>query len=50
MFFAGSWADEQFGTKPWLMIGGLALGAGAGFYNFFRTVADLGKKEEQEQK
>lgn len=49
MFYVGKWADEYFDTKPWLMIVGLAIGAGAGMYNFFRTVIDLGKKESSEQ-
>lgn len=49
MFYVGYWADEQFDTKPWLRLLGLAVGAGAGFYNFFKTVIDLGKKEEQEK-
>jgi ATP synthase protein I len=50
MFYVGKWADEYFDTEPWLMIVGLAIGAGAGFYNFFRTVIDLGKKELSEEK
>jgi F0F1-type ATP synthase assembly protein I len=45
MFYAGKWADEYFGTAPWLMIVGLAVGAVAGFYNFFKTVIDLGTKD-----
>lgn len=35
---AGWWADGEFGTKPWLMVTGLALGFGAGFYNLIREV------------
>lgn len=46
LFYVGYWADEEFGTKPWLMIVGIAIGSGAGFYNFFRTVIALGKKSE----
>lgn len=45
MFYVGYWADDHFGTKPWLMLVGLTLGAIAGFYNFFKTVTELGKKE-----
>lgn len=47
-FFLGRWLDGVFGTDPWLMIGGLALGVTGGFINFFRTAIDLGKKEDQE--
>jgi F0F1-type ATP synthase assembly protein I len=45
MFYLGYWGDEYFGTKPWLMITGLALGVAAGFYSFFKTIIDLGKEE-----
>lgn len=44
MFYVGYWADDHFGTKPWFMIVGLMLGVTAGFYNFFKTVSELGKK------
>ena len=47
-FFLGRWLDERFGTAPWLMILGLAVGAVGGFTSFFRTVIALGKKEEKE--
>jgi F0F1-type ATP synthase assembly protein I len=36
--FAGYWADKKFGTSPWLMLGGIVLGATAGFILFFREV------------
>lgn len=36
--FGGQWLDKKFGTDPWLMMLGLFLGAGAGFYNLFRIV------------
>jgi F0F1-type ATP synthase assembly protein I len=35
---AGWWLDERWGTGPWLMMAGVLLGIGAGFYNFFRVV------------
>ena len=47
LFYVGYWADDYFGTRPWLMIAGLAVGVITGFYNFFKTVIDLGKKEEK---
>jgi F0F1-type ATP synthase assembly protein I len=34
----GWWADGWFGTKPWLLIGGAALGMVAGFTSFILTV------------
>ena len=48
MFFLGRWLDQKFGTEPWLMIVGLALGATAGFINFFKTVITLGKEQDRE--
>jgi F0F1-type ATP synthase assembly protein I len=48
-FFIGKYADEYFGTKPWLMISALLIGAVGGLTKFFRTVIELGKKEEDEQ-
>lgn len=36
--FGGQWLDKKFGTDPWLMMLGLFLGVGAGFYNLFRVV------------
>lgn len=50
MFYVGYWADEQFNTSPWLMLLGLGVGASAGLYNFFKTIIELGKKEEHEKK
>jgi F0F1-type ATP synthase assembly protein I len=31
-------ADARWGTEPWLLIGGLALGIIVGFYELARTV------------
>ena len=46
MFFAGRWADDKFNTSPWLLIGGVLFGVGAGLYNFIKTaigIDDQGK-------
>ena len=34
-------ADRWFGTKPWLLVGGIVLGAIAGFYQFVRLTSQL---------
>lgn len=34
--------DRWLGTAPWLLVGGLVLGAGAGFYEFVRLTSRLG--------
>lgn len=43
----GYWLDGKLGTRPWLMILGLMLGAGAGFYALILTV-NAGMKSEAE--
>ncbi len=48
-FFLGKYADAYFGTKPWLMVAAILLGAAGGLIKFFTTVIALGKKEEREQ-
>ena len=36
------WAlDRWLGTKPWLMLTGIVLGAVAGFYQFIRLTSKL---------
>ena len=49
-FFLGKYADDYFGTKPWLMITAVLLGAVGGLIKFFKTVIELGKKEEHERR
>ncbi|MEK9135593.1 MAG: AtpZ/AtpI family protein [Bacteroidota bacterium] len=46
-FFLGRWLDEEFGTSPWLMITGLALGTAGGFISFFRSAMTMAKKEDE---
>ena len=33
--------DRWFGTAPWLLVGGLVLGAIVGFYQFIRLTSKL---------
>ena len=41
-FGAVGWLlDRWFGTKPWLLVTGLVLGAIAGFYQFIRLTSRL---------
>jgi ATP synthase protein I len=49
-FLVGRWLDGLWGTAPWLMLTGLFVGMTGGFVQFFRTVAALGRQEEQESK
>ncbi|MCF6286244.1 MAG: AtpZ/AtpI family protein [Candidatus Hydrogenedentes bacterium] len=43
--WVGYWLDGKLETSPWLMIIGLMLGAGAGFYALILTV-NAGMKQE----
>jgi ATP synthase protein I len=36
--YLGSWADNQFGTKPLFLILGVLVGVFSGFYNIFRLL------------
>jgi ATP synthase protein I len=38
---AGWLLDRWLGTKPWLLVAGIVLGAVAGFYQFVRLTAKL---------
>ena len=39
----GYWLDKRLGTSPWLFLVGAMFGLGAGFLQFYKTVAG-GKK------
>jgi ATP synthase protein I len=47
-FFLGRWLDAKFGTDPWLMLAGLALGVAGGLTAFLKKVIALGKEEDRE--
>ena len=38
-WYAGTWLDERFGTRPWLMIVFLLLGISSGFRTLLRLAA-----------
>jgi len=38
---AGWLLDRWLGTKPWLLVTGVILGAAAGFYELVRTTAKI---------
>ncbi len=46
-FLIGVWADNRWDTSPWLKLLGLFLGSIGGFVKFFRTVADLERKNNR---
>ena len=46
-FFVGRWADGRLGTAPWLMLVGMLVGGGAGFYSMYRKLMAAQEREEQ---
>ena len=39
----GWWLDRKFGTAPWLMIGGIAIGAAGAMFSLVRRLAPAAK-------
>ena len=44
--FGGAWLDRRFGTGPWIMFIGLALGLAAGIKSLMRLAPQPQKKNE----
>jgi F0F1-type ATP synthase assembly protein I len=49
-FFLGQWADTKFGTDPYLMLLGLALGFGAAARQLYIMVRRAQAMDEEEDK
>ena len=47
-FFLGRWLDGKFGTDPWLMLAGLAVGVAGGLAAFLLKAFALGREEDRE--
>lgn len=47
--FIGGWLDDRLGTAPWLLILGVMLGAGGGFYSMYRRLV-IQPRERSEEK
>jgi F0F1-type ATP synthase assembly protein I len=47
-FFVGRWLDGKFGTDPWLMLAGLAVGVAGGLAAFLLKAFALGREEDRE--
>ncbi len=47
-FFGGRWADDRFGTEPYLMIAGIFLGFGAAGIETYKLVKKAAKIEEED--
>jgi len=48
--FVGQWLDRKLGTAPWLLIVGVFLGAGVGFYSLYRKLMAAQAREEAARK
>jgi F0F1-type ATP synthase assembly protein I len=49
--YLGQWLDSRFGTAPWLLLLGVLVGAGGGFYSIYRRLmADLKREEAAKRK
>ncbi len=44
----GWWIDETFSTQPWVLLGGVVVGSIVGLVQFFRVVAQLGKRAQRD--
>ena len=48
--YVGQWVDRRLGSKPWGLLVGVFVGAGAAFYSMYRRLmADLRREEEQDR-
>ncbi len=45
-FLIGEWADRRWDASPWFKLLGLFLGTVGGFVKFFRTIAQLDRKNK----
>jgi F0F1-type ATP synthase assembly protein I len=45
-FLIGEWADRRWDASPWFKLTGLFLGTVGGFVKFFRTIANLDRKNK----
>jgi ATP synthase protein I len=48
--FVGQWLDRQLGTEPWLLLLGVFVGAGAGFYSLYRQLVIAPRERERRRR
>jgi ATP synthase protein I len=48
--FVGQWLDDRLGTSPWLLLIGVFVGAGAGFYSLYRQLVILPRERERSRR
>lgn len=48
--FLGRWLDQRLGTEPWLLLLGVFVGAGAGFYSLYRQLVITPREREEKRR
>ena len=48
--FVGMWLDRRLGTDPWLMIAGVFVGGGAGFWSMYRRLVIEPRERREREK
>ena len=48
--FLGMWLDRRLGTDPWLLIVGVFVGGGAGFWSMYRRLVVEPRQKEREKR
>lgn len=48
--FVGRWLDERLGTEPWLLLLGVLVGAGAGFFSLYRQLVVVPRERERRRR
>lgn len=48
--FIGRWLDGRLGTAPWLLILGVIVGAGGGFYSMYRRLVILPRERAKAER
>ena len=46
----GWWLDQKLSTVPLFLFLGTFLGAGGGFYSFYKRLMDIEKKRQEQEK
>jgi ATP synthase protein I len=47
--FIGQWLDQRLGTEPWLLLLGVFVGAGAGFYSLYRQLMTAQRERDRKR-
>jgi ATP synthase protein I len=45
----GYFVDQYFGTDPWILLVGFLFGSAAGFFNVYRTVKNIERRDKPEK-